>query len=302
MRQNRLALIVASLVAVVLVLRMTVYTVQSTEVAVLLTFGKPTSEDSEQGAHFKWPWPIQQVKRFDKRLRVLSGPLEELATADKGVVLVSSFLLWRVASGKTYLEQVDEREVDLKLVRILRSHQAAAIGQVRFGQLVSADRSQLAYQEVERRIREGVQADVAKLGIEVEMAGIRRLGLPQRLTEAVFARMQEDRATLASTILEEGRREARKIKNKAETEKRKRLREAEVAARGFMAKAETEAQVHYAEMAKAPELAIFLRKLEGLRNLLKDKSTTLVFDTNQPPFDLLRAPSAIADVKSESRK
>ncbi|MGE0706965.1 MAG: protease modulator HflC [Planctomycetota bacterium] len=297
---NRLALVVAALVVGLLLLRMTVYTVQSTEVAVLLTFGRPTSEDSAQGAHFKWPWPIQQVKRFDKRLRVLNGPLEELSTADKRAVLVSSFVLWRVASGKTFLEKVDEREVDHKLVRILRSHQAAAIGQVRFGQLVSPDRAQLAYEQVEEQVRQGVQTEVAQLGIEVVMTGIRRLGLPQRVTEAVFQRMKEDRNTLAAQILERGRREAKTIRNKAETERRDRLREARVKARGYMADAERAAQDSYAKMAEEPELATFLKKLEALRNLLRDKSTTLVFDTDLPPFDVLKAETA--PVSSEGRK
>jgi membrane protease subunit HflC len=298
-KENRLALVVAALVAVVLLLRMTVYTVESTEVAVLLTFGKPTSEDSAQGAHFKWPWPIQQEKRFDKRLRVLEGPLEESSTADQRVVLVSTFALWRIESAKTFLEQVDAREVDRKLIRILRSYQASAIGQVNFGQLVSADRTKLAYRQVEEQIRAGVQKDVQGLGIKIEMVGIRRLGLPQRVTEAVFQRMKEERNTLASAILERGRREAEAITQRAETAKGTRLLEAKAAARGYLAQAERTAQKHYQTMAEEPALAIFLKKLEALRNLLKDKSTTLVFDTNQPPFDLLRP--EIAPVSTRGR-
>lgn len=299
MRENRLTLAVASVVVLVLLLRMTVFTVQSTETAVLLTFGKPTGEDQAEGAHAKWPWPVQQVKRFDKRLRVLEGPLEELSTSDKRAVLVSTFALWQVEKGKTFLEQVDEREVDQKLRRILRSHQAAAIGQVRFGQLVSADRDQLVYEKVETQIRDSLQKEVDSLGIKVVMVGIRRLGLPQRVTEAVFARMREDRNTLASAILEKGSREAKSVKNLAEREAGARLREAEAKARGHKAKGDSEAQEHYKAMARQPELAVLLKKLEALRVLLKDDSTTLVFDTNQPPFDLLRS-TAPVDTRSKA--
>lgn len=291
-KSNRFALVATAVIAGVLLLRMCVFTVQSHELAVVLTFGKPTGEDAAEGAHLKAPWPIQQVVRCDRRLRVLEGPLEELATADKLPILIGSFALWRVRSARTYLEQVDPADIEHRLQGILRSHQAAAIGRTRFGQLVSTDRAELRYEDVERQIRDGLQAEVAPLGIEIELVGIRRLGLPERVTEAVFERMREDRNAAAATILEAGKREAQKIKNQAETERRNRLRAAETAARAALAQAEQDAAVHYRKLGAEPELAVFLKKLEALRQILADPDTTMVFGPGDLPFDLLRGDAA----------
>jgi modulator of FtsH protease HflC len=301
MKGNRLALVATAVIALVLCLKMCLFTVQSNELAVVMTFGKPTGEDAIEGAHLKWPWPIQQVRRFDKRLRVLEGPLEELSTADQRAILVGSFALWRVRSGRQYLEQVDDAEVEHKLQRILRSHQSAAIGRTTFGQLVSAEQAQaLRYEEVEKQIMAGMQAEVEALGIEIEMVGIRRLGLPERVTEAVFERMREERNALASSIREKGKREAKTIEQAARTAADNRRLAARTTARGTLAAAEREAAVHRRKLGTEPELAVFLKKVEALKRILADPDTTMVFGPGDLPFDLLR--SEVAPVGSRGRK
>ncbi len=293
MKNNRLTLVVATAVAVVLLLRMTVYTVRDTEVAVVLTFGKPTRENAEQGLGLKWPAPIQTVRTFDRRLRVLKAPFEELITRDDRAVLVGTFLLWRVASAKTFLERVgDPAAGERLLVKLLRNHQAAAIGGVELGQLVAADREQLAFEAVEGRILAGVQAEASELGIEVTRAGIRRLGLPEQATVAVFERMEEDRRKRATEILERGRREAERIKTEAQQRRDELLTRARAAAREILTQAEDEARPHYEVMASDPDLAIWLKKHDALKRLLEKKQgqpgATLIFDTDDMPFDLLR--------------
>ena len=140
---------------------------------------------------------------------------------------------------------------------------------------------------MEARITQGVAADMQAYGVEVTMVGIRRLSLPQAATEAVFDRMRADRQRLATEIREQGKERADAIRRKAEEERASLLVEAEKEARRLATEADREASPHYAEMAKAPDLAIFLKKLEALEKLL-DQKTTLVLDSRQPPFDLLR--------------
>ena len=54
------------------------------------------------------------------------------------------------------------------------------------------------------------------------------------------------------------------------------------------AEGDAEAAKYYAEFKKNPELAEFLRSLEALRQILRTR-TTLVLDTDTPPFNLLKA-------------
>lgn len=286
-RQNRMTLLVAGLVALVLLLRMVIYEVDESEVAVLLTFGEPTAEDPTPGPALKWPWPIQQVRTHDARLRVLRTPLEQTITRDSQTILVGSFVLWRVASASEFERGPREVESAEKLLlSSLRSAQKTAVGKLAFEELVNADPARLRYAQAEQEMLEAVRRDQAGIGIEVALVGIRRLGLPENVTDAVFARMREERQALAARVLAEGRAEAGRIRAEAEGKKTELVSAAQAEARRTLAAAEAEIAGHYKVFEEDPDLAVFLKKIEALRALL-DQRTTVVFDT-QPPFDLLQ--------------
>ena len=289
MRQNGLTLAAGSLVAVALLLRLVVYSVEETKVAVKLTFGKPTGEVAEPGPHFKWPYPIQDVVSYDARLRVLKGPFEQMTTSDQRPLLVSGFLLWRITSPQTFHKEVkDEAAAEVKLRGLLRTAIQNEVGQVAFGQLVSTQLAQLQYDQVEARmlsrIREKLQA--SDIGVEVTMAGIRRLGLPKEATAAVFARMREERKAAAAGILATGRARAGEILAQAEGKKAEVLAAAEAEAQTILGEAEKEVTKLYEEVREDPDLYVYLQEIKALRKLL-DQRTTLVFDPSQPPFNLL---------------
>lgn len=299
MNQNRVTLLVAGVLATVLLLRLVIYEVQEGETAVVLTFGKPTGGAEAPGPALKLPWPIQQVSRYDARLRVLQTPLEQTFTEDQQTVLVGSFLLWRVASAREFVGGLrDVATAEGKLLSALRSAQKNAIARRKFQELVNADPAQLRYAEAEAEMLAALQQhpDVKGQGVEVKLVGIRRLGLPEKVTGAVFDRMREERQALAAKVLAEGRAEAGRIRAEAEGRRSALLSQAQADARRTLAAAEQEIASHYAVFEQAPELAVFLKKVEALRALL-DQRTTVVLDSTQPPFDLLRAEAAQVDTR-----
>jgi modulator of FtsH protease HflC len=287
-RPNRLTLVVTAVVALVLLSRLVVYQVKDDEVAVVLTFGRATEDIATPRTGLKWPWPIQQVRRFDHRLRVLRAPLEEVATQDGRAVLVGSFVLWRVGSAQEFLQRVGDPEAaSLHLEKALRSRQTEMVSRYDFAALVSTDPQALKYVELEQRIQAALAEDVRPLGIEVASVGIRRLSLPEEATEAVFDRMKKDREARAAKLQAEGEAEAGRIRAQADQERDTLIAAAQAEAKTLLGEAERKAEQAYAVRAEAPDLAIFLEELEALRQMLRGR-TTLVFDTTQPPFDLLR--------------
>ena len=72
--------------------------------------------------------------------------------------------------------------------------------------------------------------------------------------------------------------------------------EAEAKAREIRAEGDAEAAKYYEVFSKNPELAIFLRKLDALSQIMKTR-TTLVVDTNTAPFDLLQKNAEILGTK-----
>ena len=74
------------------------YQVQSTERAVVLTFGS-ISGVRDPGLHFRWPLPIQKIVKYDIRLRCFDGnigKLEETTTADGKNITVSIYTVYRL--------------------------------------------------------------------------------------------------------------------------------------------------------------------------------------------------------------
>ena len=69
--KNLGTVLAAAFLAVVLLLYMCTFQVRFTEVAIKKTFGRLTREAiTEPGLKFKWPYPIQTVVVYDKRIRV----------------------------------------------------------------------------------------------------------------------------------------------------------------------------------------------------------------------------------------
>ena len=126
-------------------------------------------------------------------------------------------------------------------------------------------------------------------GIEVRSLGIKKLGLPQGVTQAVFERMKSERQVRVSEIENEGREQAGKIRSAAEAEATRIISEAEAEATRLDGEARAEAAKSFAVFQENPDLAVLILKLNALELALKEK-TTLILDANTPPLDLLNAP------------
>ena len=73
----------------------------------------------------------------------------------------------------------------------------------------------------------------------------------------------------------------------------------EAKAKEIRAAGDAAAAKYYSVFKQNPELAVFLRKLESLRVVMRGR-TTLVFDTNTAPFDLFKpGAEVLGPVKSQ---
>lgn len=297
MPKSRLTIATAVLVLLVLFVQLVCFQVRETERAVVKTFGRATRDVREPGLYAKWPWPVEQVVRLDARLRVLEGPLEETVTEDKRSVLVACFVTWRIGERpgdpQRFLEALGSvQAAESRLEGMLRNAQSAAFGSFPFSALVTTERSQLRWDEVESRIQGRlVKTAREELGIEVPLVGIRRLALPKDTTESVFARMRREREVKAAEYLAQGQADADAIRAEADRFRDTELNAAHAEARKLLGEAERANEKAYRTLEEDPELAIFLRKIEALKRALAGR-TTLVLDTGSAPFDLLapRAP------------
>ncbi|MEI6082969.1 MAG: protease modulator HflC [Verrucomicrobiota bacterium] len=294
MKRNGLLLTVGLLVAALFVLLQVLFTVREGEAVVVTTFGKPERAISAAGLYTRWPWPVQRVYRFDNRIHTLDGAFEETLTRDGKNLLAAVYAGWRIQSPIKFLERIGTVEqAERNLDGLLRSQKNAVLGQFPFSSLINTDPQAVKFTEIEQQMLTAVQPEaLSRYGIEVQFVGIRKIGLPESITEKVFARMRAERDEIAERYRSEGEGEAIKIRAEADSQRSQLLASAEAASKRIRAEGDAKAAESYQVFEKNPELAMFLRKLEVLELTLKKKST-VVLSTETEPFDLLQGDKAL---------
>lgn len=278
------------IVAVVLLTAVFSFQLNQTEVAVITTFGRPAVVEAP-GLHFRWPFPFQKVYRFDKRIRCFegsSGKLEETATRDGHNILAGIYVDYRIGNPEIFFKQLkDIPNAEEVLNNLMRSEKNSAFGLYNFNQIVNTDPAKLKLTEIQNQIKNSLIAHTGKFGIEIVGVGINSLGVPKTITEKVFDRMVAERKQFADRSIAEGKSKAREIRIQADRDRTIAIAEAEANAQRIRAEGDAKAAESYKTFSQDPELAEFLRKLDALRVILQGR-TTVVFDTNVPPFDLLK--------------
>jgi len=154
---------------------------------------------------------------------------------------------------------------------------------------VNSDPQQLKLEAIESEIENALQNQLAtqNYGISIDFLGIKKLGLPESVTQTVFDRMKSERQVLISKAQYEGEAKATEIKSTAERQAADVIANAQADATRIEGQGVAEAAKTLSVFQQNPELAIFQLQLAALKNSLNQKST-LIFDERTPPFSLFQ--------------
>ena len=291
MKKNLLSIFISAVLALIFVLLLFVFQVRQSEVAVVTLFGKPTAQPYDQpGAYFKWPWPIQNVYKLDQRTQNFEDKVTQSFTADNITLMTMVYVGWRITDAKTFFPKFKDGSTvvaERMLEDIVSQAKVAVVGKHPLGDFVNASEQDLKFDAIEREIKTLAQAQLAtnNWGIGIEYLGIKKLGLPESVTQAVFDQMSSERKVRSDTLDAEGVSEAAKIRSTAEREAAETISKADGEARKIRGQGEAVAAEVFPIFQKNPELAGFLLRLDALELSLKEHAT-LIFDTRTPPFDL----------------
>lgn len=304
MKKNHVTLTIGAILVIIFGFMLLTFQVRHTEVAIRTTFGEPVLDqgksENEQanigpGFHFRLPWPINEVYKFDNRIQSSEWTFEETSTTGGKPILVKVFATWQISDALQFFKSFkgDMALADKNLEGAVRSAQNAVIGDYKFEQIVNTDANLLKLVEIEGKMRDQASADTSQFGIDIKMVGIKRLGLPTTVTSAVFERMKAERQAQIKEIEAEADREAKMLMAEADLKANEILAAAEAEAKVLRGEAEAASAQFFKEFEKNPELANFLFNLNALEGSLKENST-LILDPNTPPFNLLTQPNEAA--------
>ena len=282
-------ILAAGALVIVLLLYMCTFQVRSTEVAVVKTFANadPNKVITEADLYFKWPYPVQTVVKYDQRLRQLIDRTEETRTADSKNIILTTFTVWTIADPYKFHRRYDSvADGESALRTKIRAHKLAVAGKHRFDEFVNTDSSKRRLGEIEREMMELVKAEAAEeFGVDIKLFGLKQLGLPEEVTRAVFEAMKKGEETKAKNLQAEGRARAAEIVAQARAAEQRILAVAQRKVDETHNRAQAGVSRIYASFAAHQELRIFLDKLRGLEEILKQRST-LIFGPETEPFDL----------------
>lgn len=278
------------LVVVLVVLSGSMFTVDQRQNAMVFQLGEVVSVKTKPGLYFKLPL-VQNVRYFDTRILTLdSADPERFITSEKKNVLVDSFIKWRVIDARQFYVSVggDETRAQIRLNQTVNDGLRAEFGKRTINEVVSGRR-----EEIMNIIRTKADSDARKIGVQVVDVRIKRVDLPESVSENVYRRMEAERKQVANELRSTGAAEAEKIKADADKQKDVIVAEAYRDAQRVKGEGDAKASAVYASAyGRNAEFYAFYRSMQAYRESFKSKSDVMVLDPSADFFKYMKNPRA----------
>lgn len=283
----KMNLIAGALGALLLVLASSIFTVDQRQYAIIFQLGEVKQVIKEPGLAFKWPM-IQNVRFFDKRILTMdSAEPERFITSEKKNVLVDSFVKWRIIDPQLYYISVggDESRAKTRLFQTVNGGLREEFGKRTVHDVVSGAR-----EKIMEDMRGKADADARKIGVQIVDVRVRRVELPQEVSEAVYRRMEAERKRVANELRSQGSAEAEKIRADADRQREVIIAEAYRDAQKIKGEGDAKAAALYAQsFGQNADFAAFYRSMEAYRATFKSKTDVMVMDPSSDFFKYMRS-------------
>ena len=283
---SRFNLLAAIVVTVLVVVAMSMFTVDQRQYALVFQLGEVKRIITEPGLNFKIPM-IQNVRYFDRRILTLdNNDPERFITSEKKNVLVDSFVKWRIIDPKLYYISVggDEARAKTRLNQTVNAGLREEFGKRTVHDVISGERDRIME---DMRIK--ADADARKIGVQIVDVRLKRVELPNEVSEAVYRRMEAERKRVANELRSEGAAEAEKIRADADRQREIIIANAYRDAQKIKGEGDAQATAIYAQaFSQNPEFYAFYRSLEAYRSSFRNKSDVLVVEPGSDFFKYMK--------------
>ncbi|TAL73950.1 MAG: protease modulator HflC [Rhodanobacter sp.] len=281
---------IAVAVAVLLLGLNSMFMVNEGQSALLLQFGRIVRADYPPGLHFKLP-VVQQVLHFDKRILSLDAQPERYFTSEKKSVNVDFYVKWRIADNAAYYRATggDELQAEQRLSPIVKDALRFEFNARTLQELIAGGRK-----DITERVRQQTDASARKnLGIAVVDVRIKRIDLPDEVSESVYKRMRAERSQLANELRFTGQEEAEKIKADADRQGQVLRADAQRDAEKVRGEGDAQAAAIYAQAYNQdPEFYAFYRSLAAYRKAFENGKSVLILKPDSEFLHYFEKPDA----------
>jgi len=275
-----------SVVTVLVIVAMSIFTVDQRQYALVFQLGEVKRVITEPGLNFKIPM-IQNVRYFDRRILTLdNNEPERFITSEKKNVLVDSYIKWRIVDPNLYYISVggDEARAKTRLNQTVNAGLREEFGKRTVHDVISGERDRIM-----EDMRVKADTDSRKIGVEIVDVRLKRVELPNEVSEAVYRRMEAERKRVANELRSEGAAEAEKIRADADRQREVIIANAYRDAQKIKGDGDAQATAIYGQaFNQNPEFYSFYRSLEAYRASFKNKSDLLVVEPGSEFFKYMK--------------
>ena len=261
------------------------YVVTELERAILLEFGRVVNDDIKPGLHVKLPI-INEVRKFDGRVRTSDAPSERFLTLEKKAVIVDSFAKFKVDNVQTYYTATsgDERRAEELLKERINNGLRNEISKRTLHEVVSGERDELMHVLTERLNKVAQE----ELGVSVIDVRVKRIDLPPEVSQSVYNRMNTERDIEAREHRAKGQELAVGIRADADKQREVILAEAYGKAEEVRGEGDaTAAGIYAAAYNKDKDFYEFSRSMSAYQRTFSNKGDILLIQPDSEFFKYL---------------
>lgn len=278
----KIATAIIAVIIVVLGLN-SMFVVREGQSAILLQFGRIERSDFTPGLYFKMPF-VQNVVHFDKRILTLDAQPEAYFTAEKKSVNVDFYVKWRIADNAKFYQATSGiiDQARQRMSPIVKDALRFEVNARTLDDLISGGRKGIT-----GRVRALADKATRKsLGIAVVDVRIKRIELPEAVSESVYNRMRAERKNLANELRSTGKEAGEKIRADADRQRVVLIADATRDAAKVRGTGDAQAAQIYAKAyTQDPRFFDFYRSLQAYRKAYGGGKNVLIM---QPDTEFMR--------------
>lgn len=282
---NRIFFGIALAIIALIVFSMAAFTVRETELAMKFRFGEIVRADYGPGLHFMVPM-VNNVRKFDRRIITNNYPSEQFLTSEGKILRIDFYIKWRIDDVSRYYQATggDEDVAAGRLGSIVKDGIKGVIARRTIQQVVAAERA-----EFTGEILKITENPTSGLGLELVDVRVKKIDLPDEVSESVFLRMRQDFDRQAKELRARGAESAEKLRAEADRERTEIIaqayRDSEIIRGDGDAKA---ADIYSRAYERNSEFYSFHRSLEAYRQSIGTDSDVLVISPDSDFFKYLK--------------
>jgi modulator of FtsH protease HflC len=279
--QNRLLYILIGVVACILVVRASVFTVSEGQLAIKSIGGEIVDSDLAPGLHFRLPL-VHEVSRFDKRVITQLYRQERFLTREQEQLRVDFYVKWRISNLRHFYESTggSEDAANDRLGETIKDSIKSVVTQRTLQQVVTAERA-----EFTDAMMKNARGAADKLGVNLVDVRITKIELPPQVQDSVFDRMRSSFKAQAAKLRAEGIETAERTRADANKQQTEILADAFRQAGEIRGQGDAQASEIYAKSyTKNAEFYSFYRSMQSYRDAIGTQGDILVISPDNSYF------------------